>query len=243
MSNVVQFNPKEDTGIDQEIRVVGKDDGPWFVAKDVCEALGITNARDSVRKSMSVDESQHLLKSNVEQTDIKIPNRGLTIISESGLYKLIMRSDKPQARPFQDWVTKVVLPAIRKDGAYVKDEEKVATGEMSEDEFVLKAMTILQGKVERLTRERDEIQGMYDHKVNNMTIGEFLYDVGEFLKHGDKIRMAKICKNWMSKNGRIREERPMRVQKPNGEMIDTKVYVYPREALEVAYGQVKALVA
>lgn len=44
------------------------------------------------------------------------------LISESGLYKLIMRSDKPQARDFQDWVTRVVLPAIRKDGAYIMGE-------------------------------------------------------------------------------------------------------------------------
>jgi len=43
----------------------------------------------------------------------------LVLVSESGLYKLVMRSDKPQAKAFQDWVTKVVLPAIRKDGAYV----------------------------------------------------------------------------------------------------------------------------
>lgn len=45
-------------------------------------------------------------------------------IAESGLYKLIMRSDKPEARQFQDWVTRDVLPAIRKDGAYVMGEEK-----------------------------------------------------------------------------------------------------------------------
>jgi prophage antirepressor-like protein len=51
-----------------------------------------------------------------------------------------MRSDKPQARLFQDWVTRDVLPAIRKDGAYIMGEEKVATGEMSEDEFVLKVI-------------------------------------------------------------------------------------------------------
>ena len=54
------------------------------------------------------------------------------IVSESGLYKLIMRSDKPIARYFQDWVTREVLPAVRKDGAYIMGEEKVRTGEMSE---------------------------------------------------------------------------------------------------------------
>lgn len=57
----------------------------------------------------------------------------LLLIFESGLYKLIMRSNKPEAAQFQDWVTKVVLPAIRKDGAYIEGEEKLASGELSED--------------------------------------------------------------------------------------------------------------
>jgi len=51
----------------------------------------------------------------------------MNLVAESGLYKLLMRSDKPQAKPFQDWVTKVVLPAIRKDGGYVMGSEKIAT--------------------------------------------------------------------------------------------------------------------
>lgn len=67
------------------------------------------------------------------------------------------RSYKPEAKAFQDWVTRVVLPAIRKDGAYVLGEEKVVTGEMDEDELVLKALGILQRKTERLTLERDRI--------------------------------------------------------------------------------------
>ena len=58
-----------------------------------------------------------------------VKSNAITLISESGLYKLVMRSDKPEARQFQDWVTGVVLPAIRKDGSYVMGEEKVRTGE------------------------------------------------------------------------------------------------------------------
>lgn len=58
----------------------------------------------------------------------------LTLISESGLYKLALRSNKASAREFQDWVTREVLPAIRKDGMYVMGEEKLKTGEMSDDE-------------------------------------------------------------------------------------------------------------
>ena len=86
------------------------------------------------------------------------PGKPITLISESGLYKLVMRSDKPEARAFQDWVTRVVLPAIRKDGAYVLGEEKVVTGEISEDELILRAMQAQQKKVDRLVLERDRLQ-------------------------------------------------------------------------------------
>lgn len=75
----------------------------------------------------------------------------MTVVSEGGLYALIMVSRKPAARRFKLWVTDVVLPAIRKDGMYIKGEEKVATGEMSLEEMALKVITGLQAKIERLT--------------------------------------------------------------------------------------------
>ncbi|MCK9816768.1 hypothetical protein M1B35_22225 [Pseudomonas sp. MAFF 302046] len=71
-----------------------------------------------------------------------------------------MHSDKPQAKKakaFQDWVTRAALPAIRKDGAYIMGEEKVAAGKLSDDELVMRAMSIISRKVERLTLERDRL--------------------------------------------------------------------------------------
>lgn len=117
---------------DLPVRVVELEGEPWFVAADVCKVLGIKNPTVAV-KPLGSDEWS---KSNLGQRGL---GAALTV-SESGLYKLIMRSNKPEARAFQDWVTKVVLPAIRKDGAYVMGEEKVVTGEMTEDELVLKAI-------------------------------------------------------------------------------------------------------
>ena len=88
------------------------------------------------------------------QFDLGLRGKVPLIINESGLYSLIMRSDKPQAKAFQDWVTRAVLPAIRKNGAYVMGEEKVAAGELSEDELVMRTMSIMSRKVERLNQER-----------------------------------------------------------------------------------------
>ncbi len=90
------------------------DDQPWFMAKDVIEVLGIVNVTFAVAPLDEV-EVKRLTRSIFGLTK---GGTAVPVISESGLYKLIMRSDKPQAKPFQDWVTKVVLLAIRKDGAF-----------------------------------------------------------------------------------------------------------------------------
>jgi prophage antirepressor-like protein len=104
-------------------------------------------------KNIADRNKQLVTKSKLSATDLSFPNRGLQFANEAALYDLIFQSRKPEALAFKDWVTSTVLPALRKDGAYIDGEEKVATGEMHEDELVLKAMGILQKKVERLTAE------------------------------------------------------------------------------------------
>ena len=111
------------------------EDKPWFVAKDALLCLGCSLENGGAAPylqhlNMGEDEKRHVLKSTIGPF-YGWPNGGLLCISESGLYKLIMRSDNPAAKRFQDWVTREVLPALRKDGMYIMGEEKVKTGEMS----------------------------------------------------------------------------------------------------------------
>jgi prophage antirepressor-like protein len=94
------------------IRVVMQADGPWFVAKDVCEVLEIKNVADALTR-LDSDETNTIVLN-----DGKRGNPTTAIISESGLYDLVLSSRKPEARPFRKWVTKVVLPEIRKTGSY-----------------------------------------------------------------------------------------------------------------------------
>lgn len=97
------------------LRVIELDDQPWFLLKDVAELLGL-------KAHPNGGFHHHLVKLDVSEVShsselgVKLPGSGMykaKWVSESGLYKLVMRSDKPEARAFQDWVTKVVLPAIR----------------------------------------------------------------------------------------------------------------------------------
>ncbi len=96
---------------DQQVRTVVRDGAPWFVAKDVCDVLEIANTRDAVA---NLDDDEKL----VSVIPTSAQNREMNIISEPGLYRLVLRSDKPQAEPFMDWVTEEVLPSIRKTGSY-----------------------------------------------------------------------------------------------------------------------------
>jgi prophage antirepressor-like protein len=97
------------------VRVWERAGQTWFVAADVCLALEISNHRDAVS---GLDEDEREILSNVGNGDVRIPNRGLQIISESGLYALIFKSRKPEAKTFRKWVTGEVLPAIRRTGGY-----------------------------------------------------------------------------------------------------------------------------
>ena len=98
-----------------EVRTVEMNGEPWFVLKDVCEVLGIGNSR-MVADRLDEDEK------GVSQIDTLGGLQNVSIISESGLYNIILRSDKPEAKPFRKWVTSEVLPSIRRHGAYMTPE-------------------------------------------------------------------------------------------------------------------------
>ena len=95
-----------------EIRTIQKDGEPWFVLRDVCNVLGLgTPARVAERLDPDEVSQTHITDSMGRQQET-------TIINESGLYNVILRSDKPEAKPFRKWVTSEVLPTIRRHGLY-----------------------------------------------------------------------------------------------------------------------------
>lgn len=98
-----------------QIRTIEKDGEPWFVLKDVRTVLGLSDTNKTAER-LDPDEL----------TRIKLVSGGqereMYIINESGLYNVILRSDKPEAKPFRKWVTSEVLPSIRKHGGYMTPE-------------------------------------------------------------------------------------------------------------------------
>lgn len=108
-----------------ELRVISLNGEPWFVAADACDALSMSRAGGTKQWLRNLHNDEQRLAERATLPELFSGSRApsYTVINESGLYKLIMRSDKPEAHKFQDWVTREVLPAIRKTGGYLLNEE------------------------------------------------------------------------------------------------------------------------
>ncbi|MFD1990051.1 phage antirepressor [Paenibacillus nicotianae] len=130
------------------LRTVDINDQPWFVLKDVCEVLSLSNPR-MVKERLSDDVS-----STYPIPDALGRVQDNTIINEDGLYDVILESRKPEAREFRKWITKDVLPSIRKTGMYATDEL------LANPDLLIAAATEL--KRERAERQRLESQSQED---------------------------------------------------------------------------------
>ena len=129
-----------------ELTLLEIDNEPWFVGKEVAEKLGYENTKDSISRHVPEEDKRIFQRS--ENTTLDIPNRGLTIINESGLYSLILGSKLESAKRFKRWVTSEVLPAIRRTGSYSNQP----TGGKLLAMAVLEAQKLLDAKDEEIAR-------------------------------------------------------------------------------------------
>lgn len=106
-----------------DVRTVEMNGEPWFVLKDVCVVLGLGTV-SKVADRLDADEK------GMNQIHTPGGMQDVTVINESGLYNVILRSDKPEAKPFRKWVTSEVLPSIRKNGGYIAGQEQLTPSEL-----------------------------------------------------------------------------------------------------------------
>lgn len=120
-----------------QVRIVEREGEPWFVGKDVAEALGYSDTADALKKHVD-EEDKKLLKPG-EMPTLKMSNFGAYIINESGLYSLVLSSKLPTAKAFKRWITSEVIPFIRKTGGYIMRQEQ-----LSPSELMAKALMVAQ---------------------------------------------------------------------------------------------------
>ena len=128
------------------VRTILQNDEPWWVLADVCQVLSLGSPH-KVANRLDLDEKG--------RNQIPTPggNQEMTIINESGLYKVILRSDKPEAKKFTRWVTHEVLPAIRRTGAYAMapaGPQAVQTRALTTDDYIAAARLTSDCRNERL---------------------------------------------------------------------------------------------
>ena len=170
-----------------EVRTVTVNEEPMFCLTDICKALEIKNATDVAKR---LDED--------ERTRLNLGRQGeANFITESGLYAVILRSDKPNARKFRKWVTSEVLPSIRKNGGYIVGQEN-----MTDDELMAKALMVAQNKI----AERDkQIERMKPKEIfaDAVSASETSILVGDLAKlisqNGYKIGQKRLFE-WLRTN-------------------------------------------
>ncbi|MEW9139090.1 BRO family protein [Bacillus wiedmannii] len=143
--NQLQVFNNEEFG---QVRTVVQGEDVWFVAKDVCDVLGINKQRDAYSR-LDEDERGSVL------VDTLGGQQNMNAINESGLYSLILRSRKPQAKAFKKWVTSEVLPSIRKHGAYMTDQ--VLEQAVTNPDFMIGLLTKLKEEKEKLAAAQQQI--------------------------------------------------------------------------------------
>lgn len=120
------------------VRTVTLEGEPWFVAADVCRALGIDN---TATRRLDEDEKAALRLTQTSSNGTE-QGRDVTIVNEPGLYSLVLASRKPEAKAFKRWITHDVIPSIRKTGGYIAGQET-----MDDDQLLANALMVAQRKI------------------------------------------------------------------------------------------------
>ena len=141
-----------------EVRTVQIDGEPWFVLADICRELEISHVKDTATRIDEDDLGQ------TEVIDRMGRSQKVWIINESGLYTVILRSDKPQAKPFRKWVTSEVLPSIRKHGSYSVQSQ---FADLSPQLQVLIQMETRQKQIEARQAEQATALAGLEQKIQN----------------------------------------------------------------------------
>lgn len=180
-----------------EIRSLEINKEPYFVGKDIAETLKYKEPHKAITKH--IDEDDRIKYPIIDELG---RNQETWLINESGLYSLVMSSKLPSAKRFKRWVTHEVLPSIRQTGGYIAGEEN-----MTEDELILKAMNVLNTKVEKLRVENKNLLANNDKK--DQIIGELKPKVNyldTILQNKGLVTITAIAKDYGMSGEKMNEK-------------------------------------
>lgn len=181
-----------------EIRTVEKDGEPWFVGKDVATVLGYTDTINAIKRHVDSEDKtgcQIATQFGIKET---------TILNESGLYSLILSSKLPNAKKFKRWVTSVVLPSIRKHGAYMTDQTLEQA--LTSPDFLIQLATQLKEEKEQRKQleakvEQDKPKVLFADSVSASKSSILVGELAKILKQNGVDTGQLRLFAWLRENG------------------------------------------
>ena len=219
MNNDIQIFKKQELG---QVRIAGDKNNPLFCLRDVCDVLGIDNNRNV--KASIIKEFGDGVHQIYPISDTIGRQQQATFITEPQLYFVLMRSDKPKAKPFRQWVVNDVLPSIRKTGKYETNIQAI-----SKEEYSLRLEEIRQHKADTLmalaNKYRDKCNGRYsqilDSYATKELVGEHILPLPERKEHYYTAEeVGQLLGISANKIGRIANKHNLKVNKYGEWFID-----------------------
>lgn len=185
-----------------QIRTIERGGEPWFVGKDVAAALGYSDTKSALTDHVDSEDKQIIQRGQIATLDI--PNRGLTIINESGLYSLVLSSKLPGAKQFKRWITSEVIPTIRKHGAYMTPD-RLQDVLLNPDTLIQLAQNLKEEQEKRRALETqietDKPKVLFAGAVETSKSSILIGELAKILKqNGINIGQNRLFE-WMRKNG------------------------------------------
>jgi len=193
------------------VRTVLKDGEPWWVAKDICEILEIQNTTDALKR-LDNDE--------VARLNLGGLSGEINIVSEAGLYTLILGSRKPEAKQFKRWITHEVIPSIRKTGAYMTPDtiEKVLTN----PDTIIKIATQLKEAQEQIKNDKPKV--LFADAVSAAKTTILIGDLAKLIKqNGVDIGANRLFK-WLRENNYLISRKGNDYNSPTQKAMDLGLF-------------------
>lgn len=180
-----------------EVRTISIQNEPWFVAKDVCDALDLSDVSKAV---YGLDDDEKLTRTLF----VSGQNREVWIINEPGLYSLILRSRKPEAKQFKRWITHEVIPSIRKHGAYITPETMEQT--LKDPDYIIGVITALKKEQDarKVLEEKvvaDEPKVLFANSLQASKDCILVANLAKMLKQNGIDTGERRLYSWLRENG------------------------------------------
>ena len=197
----------------QDVRIITINDEPWFVVADIAKVLGASNSRSLAQMVDEEDKGKQSLHSGSDAT----------IVNESGLYTILLRSNNPQAKPFRRWVTSEVLPTIRKHGAYMTQPQVPTT----QRELIMLALAGNEETNQRIDAIEEQVTDLKENATLNP--GEYGY-IGRRINQ----RVSEVAKGY----GNITQEQRGKLYKDINQGVKAITGVSTRTQLRTKHYEV-----